>query len=360
MSVAPLKILIVDDSLIVQSIVSQFINKDPAFELVGKAENGQIALQKIETLRPDVIILDIEMPVMDGFGVLDQIKKMSYKPYVIMFSTLTSRGAEQTIKALTLGATDYIPKPSAAMDLNSVFEELTRKLKQFKPVIHLEKKNNAVPFSQEKVSITPARPPVIPVASTSSRSVRVISIGVSTGGPDALLKIIPRLTKVNLPPVLIVQHMPPLFTKQLANQLNSQSKLNVLEGEEGMVIQAGHIYIAPGGRHMTIEKKGISEVLALNDNPPENFCRPAADVLFRSVAKIHGKYSLNLILTGMGRDGFEGMKELKSNGGYIIAQDQESCVVYGMPSYVVNANLADEVLPLNLIASRIESYCISS
>ncbi|MEC4678279.1 MAG: chemotaxis response regulator protein-glutamate methylesterase [Nitrospirota bacterium] len=355
---SPIRVLIVDDSVIVRKAVSDALKPDPEIDVIGMAQNGKIALEKIPALKPDVIVLDIEMPICDGFDVLKGIRKLGIRVRVIMFSTLTERGASQTIKALSLGANDYVAKPSSGTKIRSYSEgvkavalELTPKIKQFRkrPLLRGTSSQKPLASPVKRASITPIRRrPLV-------RSIpQIIAIGISTGGPEALAKLLPHLSGSLSVPVVIVQHMPPLFTKLLAERLNGASKLKILEAENGMKLEAGIVYIAPGDYHMEVQSGGGQMSVVLNQKPPENSCRPAADVLFRSVAALFGNRALGVIMTGMGHDGLKGLRLMHEKGAAVIAQDEASSVVWGMPSGVVQEGLADKVLPLDQLAGAIE------
>jgi len=354
---SPIRVLVVDDSVIVRKAVLDALKPDPEIEIVGTAANGKIALEKIPQLKPDVLVLDIEMPLCDGFEVLKGIRKEGFRVRTIMFSTLTERGASQTIKALSLGAHDYVPKPSSGSNIHSYSEgvkqvayELTPKIKQFRKRASLTsppRKNTTTPVST--ATVTPIRN-----RSAALGVPQVVAIGISTGGPEALAKLLPSLSAGFPVPIVVVQHMPPLFTKLLAERLNASSKLQVVEGVDGMRLESGFIYLAPGDYHMAVQEKAGQVHLSLNQQAPENSCRPAADVLFRSVADVYGKNALGVIMTGMGHDGLKGMRIMHGKGATLIAQDEASSVVWGMPSGVVREGLADKVLPLTQMAAEIE------
>ncbi len=340
------RLLITDDMVTYRIILSSIFRAFEEVEIVGTAKNGQEALEKIPECNPDIITLDIEMPVMDGLTALKLIKEKYPQIEVIMVSGANRKNADVTVRALESGAFDFIVKPDAA-SAEEARKELTDALKQHITAI-LEKKAGGKPLLKGQ---PPASKKIqksrLPVA------VDIIGIGVSTGGPNALGKLMSALSR-ELPPILIVQHMPPIFTKSLADNLNKHTPLTVKEAEEGEIVMPGTAYIAPGGRHMLVRKKGTKLIIGLNDNPPENSCRPAVDVLFRSIAS-HALPNriLAVVLTGMGSDGFKGVQALKRKGAYCIAQDETSCVVYGMPRFIVENGLADEVLPLEKIAKRI-------
>ncbi len=345
----PIRVLVVDDSAIVRRAVSDALAADPDVTVVGTAANGKICLERVTSLKPDVVILDIEMPEANGFEVLKVLRATRSNVRTIMFSTLTQRGTSQTIEALALGASDYALKPSStgqgyADTLKQVASDLIPKIKQFRPDLW---EHAAVTAALASV---PKRPLIRHVAAP-----RVVAIGVSTGGPEALGKVLPKLLKTFPVPLLIVQHMPPVFTKLLAERLALSSAISVVEAAEGMTLVAGTAYFAPGNYHMTVRKHEGRVTIGLNQGPSENSCRPAADVLFRSVAEVYGAHALGVIMTGMGQDGLIGLRAMKAKGATVYAQDQATSVVWGMPSFVVREGLADGVFPVNELAAAVEA-----
>jgi len=338
----PTRILIVDDSAVVRKVLSHMLASDPAIVVAGTAGNGGQALMRIPDVKPDLITLDIEMPGMDGLETLVEIRKLYPKLPVIMFSTLTERGATATLDALARGASDYVTKPSAAGGLEfsreRVRDELIRKIKSL----------CSVRVPQPMLLATPPRSPDRPLA-----RIDVVAIGTSTGGPNALAALIPQFP-ADLPvPVVVVQHMPPLFTRLLAERLNGLSRLRVREGKSGERLERGQVWIAPGDQHMTVERKGAEFVLGTNHDAQENSCRPAVDVLFRSVAQVYGANVLAVVLTGMGADGTRGSAVIREAGGDVFVQDEASSVVWGMPGSVVAASLADRIYPLGGIGPEV-------
>lgn len=334
------RVLIVDDAVVIRRALTDELNADPAIEVVGGAANGRIALNKLTQINPDLIILDIEMPEMDGLATLREIRKIYPKLPVIMFSALTERGATATLEALALGATDYFAKPVGG--LNVCLEIIRKEL---------------VPAIKALCS----RPPVLQgpilqqLSSNQSQAgpINAVAIGTSTGGPNALAELVSGLP-ADLPvPLLIVQHMPPMFTRLLAERLTSQSAIKVSEAKSGEVLQAGNAWIAPGDFHMTVARIGNQVKILLNQDPHVNSCRPAADVLFRSVAQSFGANLLAVVLTGMGQDGLRGCEAIRAAGGQIIVQDEPTSVVWGMPGFVARAGLADRILPLGAIGAEI-------
>lgn len=364
-----IRVLIVDDAVVIRRMISDILNEDPEIEVVGVASNGHIALQRVKQMNPDVIALDVEMPELDGIQTVKALREEGRKVPIIMFSTLTERGAAATLEALAAGATDYVTKPSnvgsADAAIRKVRDELVPKIKAYAPKSF-----------QPGVSATPELPATAtaPAASRLSSGVPsgtaslappsaapavrrgpigVVAIGVSTGGPNALAAIVAELLP-NFPvPIVITQHMPPLFTRYLAERLNGLGPNECLEAADGMELKPGRILIAPGDYHLDVVRRGVSVVTRLHQSPPENSCRPAVDVMFRSVVEVYGNRTLGVILTGMGADGLRGCERIKEAGGYVLAQDEPTSVVWGMPGYVVKANLADEVLPLSAVASAL-------
>ncbi len=344
-----LRVLVVDDTIVYRTILKDVLEKVDGLQLAGTAPNGRIALTKVPILKPDLITLDIEMPEMNGLETLRQLKTDFPEIPVLMVSAHTTRDAEITLSALELGAFDFITKPDAGN-----YQENTRLLvEQFRSTLAaLMRHRNLKPATTrlpEKETITaPAIVKHDPVRPD------IIAIGISTGGPVALAVLIPELP-ANLPvPVVIVQHMPPVFTRALAESLHKKSKLTVLEGEQGMAVKPGHVYIAPGGKQMKVQKQadGLAQLL-LTDDPAENYCKPSADYLFRSVAQIYGKRALGIIMTGMGSDGVIGLRLMKRTGASVYAQDEQSSVIFGMPQEAIKAGVVDRVLPLTGIAPQI-------
>jgi two-component system chemotaxis response regulator CheB len=342
----PIRILIVDDSVVIRRLLSDTLSGDAALEVVGVASDGRIALAKISLLKPDLITLDIEMPVMDGLETLAALRKLYPKLPVIMFSTLTERGAAATLDALSLGASDYATKPSntgsPAVAIERIRAELIPKIKALCGVM--------VPL---KFLPLPGFRPAVKVKLRSNPRIEIVAIGTSTGGPNALTALVPQFPADFPVPIVIVQHMPPLFTRLLAERLNTLAQLEVQEGKAGQKLQQGQIWIAPGDYHMTVVRRGTEFVLGINHDTQENSCRPAVDVLFRSVAQTYGANVLAVVLTGMGADGTRGSADIREAGGEVIAQDEASSVVWGMPGNVVAANLADHIYPLGGIAPEV-------
>jgi two-component system chemotaxis response regulator CheB len=346
-----LRVLIVDDSVVIRRIVSDIVSGDPDLEVAGVAANGRIALDKIPQTNPDVITLDVEMPEMDGLQALKELRRSYPRLPVIMFSTQTERGATATIDALSLGASDYVTKPA---NVGKVGEGIARVRDDLIPKI------KALCGRAVTIAATPSVSPVGRALTqtklsirTRTRGVEIVAIGASTGGPNALADLVPGLPPDFPVPVLVVQHMPPVFTKLLADRLASKSALPVVEGKAGDELRPGKIWIAPGNYHMGVEKIAGSARIRLNQDPPENSCRPAVDVLFRAVTEVYGAATLGVVLTGMGQDGLRGCEHIREAGGRVLVQDEASSVVWGMPGFVARAGLADKKLPLQQIAGEI-------
>jgi len=344
-----IRVLVVDDSVVIRRLVTHALEEDPLIEVVGAASNGLLALQKIPQLNPTVLTLDIEMPEMDGLAVLRRVRQEYPQLRVIMFSTLTERNAAVTLEALSLGAHDYVTKASNEGSLDRSMarlrEDLLPKVKQF--------------FQLPGTSQTLARPEtdrvhtVPPVHLGLHERPRVVVIGVSTGGPAALGAILPSLPAGFPLPVLVVQHMPPMFTRLLADRLNATCRVPVMEASQDELVAAGKVLIAPGGFHLKVVSNGAGVRVCLDRSEPLNSCRPAVDALFSSIGEVYGGAAIAGILTGMGQDGLNGASILKARGAAILAQDEASSVVWGMPGAIVNAGLADRVLPLDRIVPEI-------
>jgi two-component system chemotaxis response regulator CheB len=348
-----IRVMVVDDSVVIRRLVTMALEGDPAIQVAGTASNGAIGLQRIPQINPDVITLDIEMPDMDGLEMLRHIRRDYPRMRVIMFSTLTERGAAKTLEALTLGADDYVTKVSNEGSLDrsmaSLREEMIPKIKQFfcwgAPVA-----------ARPKAAGASASSLVLPGSlgpHTVGMRPEVVVIGVSTGGPTALGKILPEFPADFHLPILVVQHMPPLFTRLLAERLNSTCQLRVDEASQGRMIEPGRILIAPGDFHMKVASGGGRACVSLDQTQRQNSCRPAVDALFASAGEVYGGAAVAVILTGMGQDGLRGVEILKAQGASVLAQDEASSVVWGMPGAIVNAGLADRVLPLDEVVPEV-------
>jgi two-component system chemotaxis response regulator CheB len=349
-----IQVMIVDDSLVVRKVLINILSGDPDLAIAGWASNGRLALAKLQMLHPDIILLDIEMPEMNGLEAIPEIRKILPHTPIIMFSTLTERGAEAALDALALGASDYVAKPSN-QNMSATTEAIQRDLiPKIKALCHVPLRNqNPASGLARRLAQTP-RPEVrVRPALVRSAPLKIIAIGVSTGGPEAIAALLPSFP-ANFPlPIVIVQHMPPIFTTLLAKRLAGKCPLPVREGQSGDLLSRAGIWVAPGDYHMVVEREGNHGVLRTNQEPRENFCRPAVDVLFRSVAKIYGANSLGVILTGMGQDGLKGCEALCAAGASVIVQDEASSVVWGMPGFVARAGLAEKILPLDQIAGEV-------
>lgn len=345
------RVLVVDDTVVIRRLLSEVINRDPDLEVCGIAPNGKVALMKLPHLNPDIITLDIEMPEMDGLATLREIRKIDKKTPIIMLSSLTRTGADQTFQALSLGATDYLLKPSNLSNFSETIAELEHllipKIKALFP-----KKEQALPLKRAIARKT-ADPVLNKLRKTQNQKIDILCIGTSTGGPIALETLVKKLQKRLTVPTVIVQHMPPVFTKSLAERLDRISPNSFFEGEENQVLENGCVYIAPGGKHMEVRKDGTQVKIHLHEGIPENSCRPAVDVLFRSVANVYRKNVLGIILTGMGQDGLRGCNALVDAGGSVYSQDKSSSVIWGMPKAISDANLAEKILPLKDIPEHI-------
>lgn len=350
------KVLVVDDSAFMRKAIAMMLESDPEISVIGKASNGIEGLEMIKALKPDVVTLDIEMPQMDGLTALKHIMAENPTP-VMMLSSLTTEGASATLDALSLGAVDFIPKQLSfvALDIVKIKDELLRKVKHIarnKPAFYLGILKQSKSGDLKSPRRTKQDGLTMPGRSGKSRP-GIIAIGSSTGGPPALQAIIPKLP-ANLPvPVTVVQHMPPTFTKSLAERLDTLSAVHVKEAEHGESLLPGTVYIAPGNKHLTVRHTVSSGHVLLSDEPATTLHRPAVDVMVKSVAEEYGSRVLGVILTGMGSDGLEGLRLVKAKGGKVFAQDKASCVVYGMPRVVIEEKLADKVVHIDNLAKEI-------
>lgn len=340
-----IKVLIVDDSALMRALLTEIIGDAPDLEVVGSAPDPIAAREMIKTLNPDVLTLDVEMPKMDGLEFLGRLMKLRPMP-VVMISSLTAKGSEVTLQALELGAVDFVAKPRAEniSALQGYAEEIRDKIRAAKGA-HLRRPAAA------GVPVPPREAP-LPGVSSLALSGRLIAIGASTGGTEAIKEVLTRLP-AEMPGIVMVQHMPETFTPSFARRLDSLCDLRVIEAQGGERIQPGHAYLAPGHSHMTVRRSGNGWVTEINQEAPVNRHRPAVDVLFHSVAREVGKHAVGVILTGMGKDGAQGMLAMRQAGAWNIGQDQESCVVYGMPREAAQVGAVDEVVTLNKVAPRI-------
>ncbi|MCF6378409.1 chemotaxis-specific protein-glutamate methyltransferase CheB [Nocardioides KLBMP 9356] len=356
-----IRVLVVDDSVVVRRLVSDVLGSDPDIDVVGTAANGRVALAKIAQVNPDLVTLDVEMPVMDGLQTLRELRPAHPRLPVIMFSTLTERGAHATLDALELGASDYVTKPanvgSVTASMEAVRQQLVPKIHHLcskvlsgRPVLDRVaplRRTAAAPLSPTSRSSSTTRPP--------TGRVDVVAIGASTGGPDALSTVLAALPDDFPVPVVVVQHMPPVFTRQFALRLDGKVPLHVVEAQAGTPAVAGSVLIAPGDHHLRFRGSAATQsvVATLDQETPENYCRPAVDVMFRSVVDTWGGNVLAVVLTGMGSDGASGCAEVVAAGGAAIVQDEATSVVWGMPRAVVVAGLPAEVVPLAHIGPMI-------
>jgi len=349
-----IRVLIVDDSAVMRSLLRSVLLSDPGLEVAGTAADGASALECLRLGRPDLIVLDVEMPVMDGLVTLRELRARNHTMPVIMCSSLTQRGARVTIEALASGASDYVAKPSGQAGRESATRALAQELipKIRALTGHLQARPAVAAVPRTMLPMAPAPTP----APQSPAKPLVLAIGVSTGGPAALDVLLPELPAGFPLPVLIVQHMPEVFTRLLAERLSRRCGLRVTEAAEGMPATAGSIYIARGNWHMEAlpaTRPGAPATIHLTQDPPENHCRPAVDTLFRSTARVYGSGVLAVVLTGMGYDGLAGSRIIREQGGSVLAQDQATSTVWGMPGAVAQAGLAYKVLPLAAIAPEI-------
>ncbi|MCG8473124.1 MAG: chemotaxis response regulator protein-glutamate methylesterase [Desulfobacterales bacterium] len=376
----PIKVLVVDDTILYRKVIGDVINSIPNAKVCGTAANGRFALAKIDTLKPDLITLDIEMPEMNGLELLEELARKEKKlPRIIMVSTLTTKGGDMTIRALELGAFDFITKPqtgTAAENTERIRTQLTPVVsaliqeKKFRSRLqsarstlskaYLKRPGNS-PGAQDDAKSKPrcAAVPLPRIQKASSarpkRKAEVVAIGISTGGPNALATMLPKLPAHIGVPILIVQHMPPVFTKSLATSLNNKCAIEVKEAEDGDLLKPGLALLAPGGKQMRVEahQDGMHRLVRITDDPPENSCKPSADYLFRSVAHHYVGRATGIIMTGMGQDGFKGLCTMQENGAWILGQNEASCTVYGMPKAPAEAGILDRVIPLHGMAQAL-------
>ena len=343
------RVLLVDDAVVVRKALSLAIAQDRDLEVAGTAVNGRIALAKFPALKPDIVLLDIEMPEMDGLATVRELRKIDSRVPIIMFSSLTEHGASETLEALSLGATDYVTKPSN-VDMTATLDAILRELiPKIRALCRLPELNATASAAKLRVQTSriyvPPRPRLL-------SPVQVVAIGVSTGGPDALARVVPALPADFPAPVVIAQHMPPIFTSLLAARLSAKSALPVRECTSGQLLTPSCVVIAPGDFHMVVTQEDGSILLKTHQGPKENFCRPSVDVLFQSIARVYGSRALVVVLTGMGQDGLKGCEILRGLGARIYVQDEASSVVWGMPGFVARSGLADKVLPLDQIGAE--------
>ncbi|MBW3085433.1 Protein-glutamate methylesterase/protein-glutamine glutaminase [Austwickia sp. TVS 96-490-7B] len=358
-----IRAMVCDDSVVIRRLVSDVLAQDPDIEVVGTAVNGKNALDKIPLLKPDILTLDVEMPIMDGLQTLVEVRKTYKKLPIIMFSTLTERGAGATLDALERGASDYVTKPanvgSLSESMEAVRSQLIPKIKSLTgraPILHTARPafggapGQPPPPGAAGKGAAPGTP--LKAAAPGGR-IDVVAIGVSTGGPDALTTVISALP-ANFPvPIVVTQHMPPVFTQLFAQRLDAKAKLTVREAAQNDPLKPGQVLIAPGDYHMRFVQKASGPAVVLDQGPQENYCRPAVDPMFRSVSEMYGAHVLSVIMTGMGSDGHRGAEHIIRAGGSLIVQDEATSVVWGMPGAAVHAGLPCDVFPLGKLAEVI-------
>lgn len=369
----PIKIMVVDDSAVIRGYLVKLLGSCPDIEVKSIAANGQIAINNLAKNKHDIIILDVEMPVMDGLAAIPQLLKTQPDVKIFMFSTLTTENAETTMRAFALGAVECLAKPSSNQEMygkDTFKDNLVRMIREIVGARHIPldtKPASPAPSAKPSTSprpaptdeqAAPARPRLHPHAARTItlRGAQegfmgkpdLLAIGSSTGGPNALFKLLGTLRGIDVP-VVITQHMPPTFTRILAEHIKQQTGLSAVEGEDGMPLVAGRIHVAPGGFHMLIDRKGATPIIKINDGPQENFCRPAVDPMLRSAVKVFGGRIMTVILTGMGQDGMLGCRDVVAAGGRVIAQDEASSVVWGMPGAAALDGTCSAVLPLDEI-----------
>lgn len=349
----PIRVMIVDDSAVIRGVITRILEEHPQIKAVASVANAAQAISLLPRVKPDIMILDIEMPVLDGLSALPQIRRIAPDVKVIMASTLTTRGGEISLEALRLGAIDFVPKPS----VGSIFtaEDFKREIIQKVTTlgrVRIRGEGHAPGTATSAPSAGGANHPIKLHPASRTRPT-IIGIGSSTGGPQALMAVLTTLPAKLQLPVVVVQHMPPTFTRLLADQIGRATHRPTSEGQDGMALVAGHIYIAPGGFHMCVERTHGDGVIRINSGPPENFCRPAVDPLFRSLASGYGGATLALILTGMGADGTRGAEAIAAAGGTVLAQDEATSVVWGMPGAAAAAGVCSALIPLPEIGRRL-------
>ncbi len=353
-----IKVMLVDDSGVIRSVLTRILETDSNINIISSVANGNIAVSMAKIKKPDIVLLDVEMPVMDGLTALPKILAASPKTKVIMCSSLTAKGADITIKAMTLGAVECVVKPSSAKDTGAGSEfqkNLINLIKALssdnKPITtnHVTK-NTAIGRASPNtnVSFTLKDAPI------HSIKPKILAIGSSTGGPNALFTMLKGLKNLAVP-IVITQHMPATFTTILAKHIQQNTGIETHEGEDGMIVEAGKAYVAPGGKHMLFKMNGAQLKIQLSDGPAENFCKPAVDPMFRSIVDIYGDKILGVILTGMGHDGLDGAQKLTEKGGRLFAQDKATSVVWGMPGAVAMDGICNKVLPINDLAQSIKN-----
>ena len=353
---AKTRVIVVDDSALVRSMLTEIINRQPDMECIAAAADPLVAREMIRNMNPDVITLDVEMPRMDGIDFLSKLMRLRPMP-VVMVSTLTERGADVTLKALELGAIDFVAKPKigVADGLRQLADDITDKIR-----IASKARINRLhaPAPNAATATAPGAPAVKPTGGATMGRLsteKLVFIGASTGGTEATKEVLMALP-ADFPGVVITQHMPPGFTRNYAARLDSLCKISVKEAQDGERILPGHAYIAPGGLHLSVERSGANYIARVQDGDPVNRHKPSVEVLFKSAARVVGPNALGIMLTGMGADGAKAMREMRDAGAYCVAQDEASCVVFGMPREAIAAGAVQEVLPLNKIANHVVDH----
>src|SRR5947209_2026177 len=357
----PLRVMVVDDSVVIRGLISRWVGSEPDMVVAGSLRTGRDAVNQLERINPDVAVLDIEMPELDGISALPQLLGKKRDLIIIMASTLTRRNAEISFKALSLGASDYIPKPESTRELTAAEtfrHDLIQKIRHLGAKLRRAAPASPAPLLARargtSVETTPIAQPQLVHRAFGTQMPRVLLIGSSTGGPQALMALAADIGPlIDRFPVLITQHMPPTFTTILAEHLARSSHRPAHEAVDGEIVKAGQIYLAPGGRHMRVVRHGAEVMIALDDGPAVNFCKPAVDPLFTSATEVWQGSVMSVILTGMGSDGTRGGKDIVAAGGSVIAQDEATSVVWGMPGAAANAGICAAVLPLNQIAAKL-------
>jgi two-component system chemotaxis response regulator CheB len=349
--------VVIDDSAFMRKALQIMLESDPEIRVVAMARDGEEGFEKVKQYRPDIVTLDIEMPRTNGLECLDLIMSEVPTP-VLVVSSITAEGAQITLEALDRGAVDYIQKTQSfvAIDITQIKESLIQKVKTIakkSPLARLKAKSPAREYRLPH-QISRGKPNNKKSAyRINSRDVRCVAIGVSTGGPPVVQTILGALPKNYPAPILVAQHMPKEFTKTFAERMDKNSQLTIKEAETGDVIKSGHAYIARGGKHLIVKRNGVHVIGELTDHPVDNLYHPSADVLFNSVSEVYGSAALGVILTGMGQDGLQGLRQIKQKGGTVLAQNEETCVVYGMPKAAVEAGVADAVLSVEQIVDTL-------
>jgi two-component system chemotaxis response regulator CheB len=361
------RVMVVDDSATVRRLVSEVLEATPDFEVSASAPNGRIALAKVERSKPDIITLDVEMPEMDGLETLRELRLRAPSVPVLMFSNVTGRGAVATLEALTMGAADYVQKPSIPNNgtgaRDAVAAELLPKLRALAPKVKVRTPSTmrapdggnsarALPFPSVAAPPRLSVPPMASILGLAS-DIEILAIGASTGGPAAVQSLLASLPGSLTVPIVVAQHMPPVFTRLFAERLAATTPFAVMEAQHGAPLLPGRCYVAPGDYHMTVTRQAGRAHVSINQDPPEHSCRPAVDPLFRSVAETFGRHALAVVLTGMGYDGMRGASLVREAGGRVLAQDEATSVVWGMPGAVARAGVAEAVLPLGEIGPAV-------